>query len=107
VFFVLRPIDSNLSILSSEQRANQIRDPSAHHVQTLQQDEISKRIEHEKQSVLPTDKTDEDVKVKDQKDGRKKEVGRGGKKRNPSAPDAPDDDKGVETSPAGGLDFLA
>jgi hypothetical protein len=105
---VLRPIDSNLSILNSEQRANQIKDPSAHHVQTLQQDEVSKRIEHEKQSVLPADKSDEDVKVKDRRDDRRKEEGRGGKKRNPSPEsDAPDDGKGAKAVHTGGLDFLA
>jgi hypothetical protein len=105
---VLRPIDSNLSILNSEQRANQIRDPSAHHVQTLQQDELAKKVEHEKQSVQQTDKTDEDVKIKARKDERERGERRGGKKRNfsPGA-DAPEEEKNAESPPTSGLNFLA
>jgi hypothetical protein len=105
---VLRPIDSNLSILNSEQRANQIRDPSAHHVQTLQQDEIAKKVEHEKQSVQQTDKADEDVKIKERRDERGKGESRGKKKRDfSSGANAPDEETGAETHSAGGLNFLA
>jgi hypothetical protein len=106
-FFVLRPIDSNLSILNSEQRAGQIRDPSAHHVQTLQQDEIAKRTEHEKQTVQRADRTDEDVKIKDQKDERKKDERRNKKKGNPSPDDAPDDNNSTDARSGSGFDFLA
>ena len=105
---MLRPIDSNISVLNSEQRAVQPKDPSAHHVQTLQQTEISKRIEHERQSVLPTDRSDEDVRVRDRKDERRKQEERGGKKRNPRpSSGAPEDDGGAEAAPSGRLDFLA
>jgi hypothetical protein len=108
---VLRPIDSNLSIFTAEQRANQIRDPSAHHVQTLQQDEIAKKTQHEAQSVQPADKTDEDMKVKDRKDGRKEEERRNKKRRKfPDEPEKPEDES--ETAAAsdaskGRFNFLA
>jgi hypothetical protein len=105
---VLRPIDSNLSILNSEQRASQIRDPSAHHVQTLQQDEIAKRTEREKQTVQRMDRTDEDVKIKDRKDEGKKDERRN-KKKQDSLPDAdePEEKNASGASSGGGFDFLA
>jgi hypothetical protein len=90
---MLRPIDSNLSIFTAEQRANQIRDPSAHHVQTLQQDEIAKKTQHEAQSVQPANKTDEDMKVRDRKDDGKEEERRNKKKRNsPGEPKESEDE---------------
>jgi hypothetical protein len=104
---VLRPIDSNLSILNSEQRASQIRDPSAHHVQTLQQDEIAKRTEREKQTVQSTERTDEDVKIKDKKDERKKDERRNKKKQNPLLEADAADEKNPADAPSGGLNFLA
>jgi hypothetical protein len=104
---VLRPIDSNLSILNSEQRASQIRDPSAHHVQTLQQDEIAKKTEREKQTVQGTDRTDGDVKIKDRKDEGKKDERRGKKKRD-SLPETDEaEEKNASGASSGRLDFLA
>jgi hypothetical protein len=105
---VLRPIDSNISIFNTEQRASQVKDPSAHHVQTLQQDEIAKRTQHEAQSVQPADKTDEDVKIKERKDDRNKEDRRNKKRREASAMKEAPEEKADETGAGGGrFDFLA
>jgi hypothetical protein len=108
---VLRPIDSSISILTAEERANQIKDPSAHHAQTLQQDEIAKRTQREAQSVQPADKTDEDVKIRDRKEDRNKD-GRRNKKKKNSSDDA--EERGDESkekprtaAASGRFEFLA
>jgi hypothetical protein len=109
VIIVLRPIDSSLSILNSEQRANQAKDQSAHHVQTLQQDEIAKRIQHEARSVQPADKGEGSVKVRDRKDDRNKDERRNKKKRDQSASADESEESAVKSArhDGGGVDFLA
>ncbi|MDR3321867.1 MAG: hypothetical protein LBS93_05400 [Synergistaceae bacterium] len=78
---MLRPIDSSISILNTDQRAPQIKDPNAHQFQAVQQVEVAKRIQHEAQSVQPGDRSDEDTRIKDRDSGRNKKDGHNKKKR--------------------------
>ncbi|GHV28593.1 hypothetical protein FACS1894167_06020 [Synergistales bacterium] len=84
---MLRPIDANMPIVNSERMASQIKDPSSHHVMVLQQEDLSKRIDHETHSVQPADESEGEVKVRSRKDEEKQEDGRGKKKRGSSARD--------------------
>ncbi|MDR3254623.1 MAG: hypothetical protein LBT31_03525 [Synergistaceae bacterium] len=107
---MLRPIDSTISILNTDQKMHQVKDPGAHQVQVVQQDEIAKRIQHEAQSVQHSDKTDEDTKIKDRGD-RNKGDRRNKKKRGQSQ--GADEQEAVAApsekvaAPGGGFNFLA
>jgi saccharopine dehydrogenase-like NADP-dependent oxidoreductase len=105
---MLRPIEANLSIFTAEQRAAQVKDPSAHQFQSLQQEEIAKRVQHEAQAVQPTDKSEAGNKVKERKDGRNKDERRNKKRRDASAGTEETEEKIAKAaSITGRLDFLA
>jgi hypothetical protein len=100
-----------MSILNTDHRAPQVKDPNAHQFQVAQQDEVAKRIQHEAQSVQPGDKSDEDTRIKDREGGGNKGDGRNKKKRGQSQ-GAGEDEKAAApgeapTAERGGFNFLA
>ena len=108
---MLRPIETNLSLFNVEHRANQAKEPNAHQFQVMQQEEISKRMQHEAQSVHPTEKVEAEVKVRERKDDRDKEDGKKKKKKNNSFGQAEEIEEETVAQTAstssGGLNFLA
>jgi hypothetical protein len=108
---MLRPIEANLSIFTAEQRATQVKDPSAHHFQSLQQEEIAKRVQHEAQTVQPTDKGESGNKVKERKENRNKDERQNKKRRDTQAETSPEEETEARiaktASTSGRFDFFA
>ena len=82
---MLRPIDASMSIFNVYYKSNQVKHPSAHQFMAMQQDEIAKKTQQQVQTVQPAEKSEAEVKIRDQKkdregtdDGKKKKKGERG-----------------------------
>jgi hypothetical protein len=98
-----------MSIFNVDYKANQVKDPSAHQFMAMQQDEIVKKTQQQVQTVQPAEKSEAEVKIRDQKkdrergDDKKKKKGRRGTAADDEALAA---DSNTD-SPSGGFNFLA
>lgn len=106
---MLRPIESNLSLLNVEQKASQVKDPNAHQFQAVQQDEILKSAQRQAQTVQTVEKPEGDVKVRERRNDPEE---RRREKRRRDARGGPDGEKedgqaDPDAPQSGGLDFLA
>lgn len=106
---MLRPIESNLSLLNVEQKASQLKDPNARQFQAVQNDEIVKSAQQQAQTVRTVEKPDGGVSVRERREDprerrrRKKEGGARGSEDGSEGEGADTGD-----SPASeGLNFLA
>ncbi|MDR3331723.1 MAG: hypothetical protein LBT08_03765 [Synergistaceae bacterium] len=104
----MRPIEANMSVYNVDYKAGQVKDPSSHHVLAGQQDEIVKKAQQQVETVQPMEKSEGEVKIRERKDDREKDGGRGKKKGSSRGRDEETEDKDVKSAALkSGLDFLA
>ncbi|MDR1966669.1 MAG: hypothetical protein LBQ36_08155 [Synergistaceae bacterium] len=106
---MIRPIETNLSLYTADQKAHQMKnDPSAHQFQAMQQDEIVKDTMRQMNTVQKPPESDGGVKIGDRDSGKNKG---GGKKKKKGVLTMADLDGSQEDEPeaeeSGHLNFLA
>lgn len=104
---MLRPIESNLSLYNVENKASQVKDPSSHQFQSMQQHEINAKAQIQAQTVQPTVKAEGEVKVRERKDERDQSGKRKNRGQGESAGSAEQEEQTVSADNSGRLNFLA
>lgn len=104
---MIRPIETNMSLYNVEMKASEVKDPNASQFQAAQQQQTKKEVEHQAQSIQPTDQTEGEVKIRD--NNSKREQNDGGKKKKNSQQDESEEEQAVDRTPdtSRGFSFLA